>query len=140
MKILVAVDGSEISLRAVKFAIRLAGKLAKPARLVLLAADMPLFPGVETRIGKDAARKLHADNHQAMLAGARRALAKAKLEVHEEAAIGEPAEAILQLAHKHKAELLVLGSHGRGAVKGLVLGSVSSKVIAQTDIPVTIVR
>ena len=140
MKILVAVDGSDISLRAVKFAIRLAGKLAKPAKISLLAVDPPLFPGVETRIGKDAARQLHADSHEAMLASARRSLAKAKLEVREEAAIGEPAEAILHTARKHKVDLVVLGSHGRGAVKGLVLGSVSSKVIAQADIPVTIVR
>ncbi|MDH5823229.1 universal stress protein [Luteimonas sp. RD2P54] len=140
MKILVAVDGSDISLRAVKYAIQLSGRLAEPAKLTLLAVDPPLFPGVEKKIGSAAAQRLHDDNHEHMLAPARRALARAKLEVTERAEIGEIADTILAIAHKPRVDMIVMGSHGRTAVKGVLLGSVSSKVIAQTDVPVTIVR
>lgn len=140
MKILVAVDGSEISLRAVKFVISLNRELAKPARVTLLAVDPPPFPGVESRIGSEATRQLHDESLERCLKDARRSLSRAKLELIERGEVGDIAETILAVARKDKADLIVLGSHGRGAVKGILLGSVSSKVIAQGDIPVTIVR
>ena len=137
---LVAVDGSDISLRAVKHARTLARKLAKPARIFLVAVDPAPFPGVEPRIGREAMQRLHAEGHERMLAPARRALARSQADVRELPVVGEPAKAILEAARTHMADLGVRGSHGRGAVKGILLGSVSSKVIAQTDLPVTIVR
>ena len=140
MKILVPVDGSDIALRALKFAIRLCGKLEGDDTLVLLAVEPALFPGVERKIGKAAAAKLYAEGHERALAGARKAALKAKATVAEVAAIGEPAEEILAVAKARKVDLVVMGSHGRGAVKGLLLGSVSSKVLSQAPVPVTIVR
>ena len=140
MKILVAVDGSDISLRAVKFVIGLNRELAKPAKVTLLAVDPPPFPGVETRIGAAATRQLHEESLQRCLKDARRSLSRAKLELDERGEIGEIAPTILSVAKKERVDLIVLGSHGRGGVRGMLLGSVSSKVIAQSDIPVTIVR
>ena len=140
MKIMVAVDGSDISVRAAQYANQLARKLAKPATIYLVAVDSEAFPGVASRIGKDAVARLHAESHEQMLGPARKALARSKSTVREIAVVGEPATAILEAARANKAELLVMGSHGRGAVKGMFLGSVSSKVIAQAELPVTIIR
>lgn len=140
MKILVAVDGSEISLRAVKFVVALNREMAKPSKVTLLAVDPPPFPGVETRIGTNAVRQLHEESLESMLKDARRSLSRAKLELVERAEIGDISETIIKVARQDKVDLIVLGSHGRGAVKGILLGSVSSKVIAQSEIPVTIVR
>ncbi|MBD7988375.1 universal stress protein [Luteimonas sp. Sa2BVA3] len=140
MKILVAVDGSDISVRAAKHANALAKSLAKPAKIFLVAVDAAPFPGVVSKIGKDAMDRIHAENHERMLAPARKALARSKADVRELAVVGEPAEAILAAAGSNRVDIVVMGSHGRGSVKGILLGSVSSKVIAQTDIPVTIVR
>ena len=140
MKILVAVDGSDISVRAAKHANTLAKSLAKPAKIFLVAVDAAPFPGVVSKIGKDAMDRIHAENHERMLAPARKALARSKADVRELSVVGEPAEAILAAAGSNRVDIVVMGSHGRGSVKGILLGSVSSKVIAQTDIPVTIVR
>ena len=140
MKILVAVDGSDISVRAAKHANALAKRLAKPAKIFLVAVDPAPFPGVVSRIGKEAMERIHAENHERMLAPARRALARSKADVREVAVVGEPAEAILAAAQANKADIVVMGSHGRGSVKGILLGSVSSKVIAQSELPVTIIR
>jgi nucleotide-binding universal stress UspA family protein len=140
MKILVAVDGSEISLRAAKFVVALNREMAKPSKVTLLAVDPPPFPGVETRIGTKAVRQLHEESLESMLKDARRSLSRAKLELVERAEIGDISETIIKVARQDKVDLIVLGSHGRGAVKGILLGSVSSKVIAQSEIPVTIVR
>ena len=140
MKILVAVDGSDISLRAVKHVIALNRELARPAKVTLLAVDPPPFPGVERRIGANATRQLHEESLESMLRDARRSLSRAKLELTERAEVGEIAETILKVAKQDGADLIVLGSHGRSAVKGILLGSVSSKVLAQSEVPVTIVR
>lgn len=140
MKIMVAVDGSDISVRAAKYANQLARQLAKPATIFLVAVNPEPFPGVATRIGKETVARLHAESHEQMLAPARKALARSKATVRELPVVGDAAPAILKAAATNKADLLVMGSHGRGAVKGMFLGSVSSKVVAQADLPVTIVR
>src|SRR5690606_24129021 len=119
MKILVAVDGSDISVRAAKHANALAKRLAKPARIFLVAVDAAPFPGVVSRIGKEAMEQIHAGNHQRMLAPARKALARSTADVREVALVGEPAETLLAAAADLKVDLVVMGSHGRSAVSGL---------------------
>ncbi len=47
---------------------------------------------------------------------------------------------ILQLADERNADLIVVGSHGRGGLEKLVLGSVASKVVAQSTRPVLVMR
>ena len=140
MKILIAVDGSVISTRAVAFAIKLARQLSKPPVITLAAVDPPLFPGAQRKLGDAAVAEYHADNIERMLAPARRSLARAGLAHAEKTAIGEVADSLLALAAKGRHDLFVMGSHGHGGMKGMLLGSVSAKVVAQSTLPVTIVR
>lgn len=51
-----------------------------------------------------------------------------------------PAEAIVKAAHKHKCDLIYMGSHGRSGLSKLFLGSQTSKVLAQSRIPVLVHR
>ena len=53
---------------------------------------------------------------------------------------GSPAEKILEVARTHEAELIVIGSRGRGGVTGALLGSVSSDVVHRSDRPVLVAR
>lgn len=140
MKILVPVDGSQASTLALKHAHELARRMAKPATLVVLAVDDSLFPGVERRIGADAANKLHEENFARMLAPARKALARGKVAHRYVEVVGDVAESILGIATKEKPGLLVMGSRGNGAIKGTLVGSVSLKVLNHATVPVTIVR
>ena len=140
MKILVPVDGSDTSTRALQHAHALAKRMSKPARLVVVAVDDALFPGVERRIGADAARQLHADNFARMLAPARKLLARSKVESACVELVGDVADCVLAAIGKHKADLVVMGSRGNGAIKGALIGSVSLKLLANSPVPVTIVR
>ena len=53
--------------------------------------------------------------------------------------VGDVAPAILDTVAKKKADIIVMGSRGAGGIKGVLLGSVSQKVLAGTKVPVTIV-
>lgn len=140
MKILVPVDGSDTSSRALKHAHDLAKQLAKPAKIVVVAVDDALFPGVERKIGAEAARQHHADNFERMLGPARKALARSKAECSYLEIVDGVADGILSAIGRQKADLVVMGSRGSGAIKGTLLGSVSMKVLANSPVPVTIVH
>ncbi len=134
--ILVAVDGSEHSVRALKQAEQLARAL--DSRLILVHAFATA----------DIAG--HSD-HSSLLAGRRAKgqevldAARATLEdaarVEQEVLSADPdAEAILAAAKTHRADLVVMGSRGLGTLKGLLLGSVSQKVSHLASCPVLLVR
>jgi len=140
MKILVPVDGSDISTRALKHALALAKAFAKPGKVVVVAVDDALFPGVERKIGAEAARQLHAENFARTLAPAKKALARSRADVEFVEVVGAVADGVLDVASKRKVDLIVMGSRGSGAIKGTLLGSVSMKVLAGSKVPVTIVH
>jgi len=51
-----------------------------------------------------------------------------------------PADAILQIAAKKNCDLIVIGTHGSGGLRGVLIGSVAQKVLNQSKIPVMTVR
>ena len=140
MKILLAVDGSPISTRATRHAIKLVRQLAQPADLVLFHADPPLMQAAAIKLGVDAVQRYHAENSKFAIKSAHAALTRAQLPFTETLVVAEPAEAIVQHAKKGRFDLVVMGTHGRGALQGLLLGSVAGKVIAHGETPVTVVR
>jgi nucleotide-binding universal stress UspA family protein len=140
MKILVPVDGSDISTRALKHAIALCKAFGAAGRLVVVAVDDSLFPGAERKMGGEAARAHHAENYARMLAPAKKLLERGKADATFAEIEGDVAEGILEAASKHKADMIVMGSRGAGAIKGALLGSVSMKVLTDTQVPVTIVH
>jgi len=140
MKILLAVDGSPVSTHATKFAIKLVRELAEPSELVLFHADPPLLQAAAIKLGVEAVQRYHAENNQFAIKSAQATLNRAKVTFTENLVVAEPAEAIVKQAKKGRFDLIVMGTHGRGALKGLLLGSVAGKVIAHGTTPVTVVR
>lgn len=140
MKILVAVDGSPISTKAVKFAISLARQLSEPPKLTLFYADPPLLNAAAIKLGAAALKAYHDGNVQFATKTARTALNRARVVFDEQTVVAIPAEAIVRFAQKGKYDMIIMGSRGRSGLTGLLLGSVTSKVIANCEIPVTIAR
>ncbi len=135
--IVLAVDGSEYSLRALEYARSLA--LNYKASLWLVH----VFSHTSDLLGYQDFEKLYAKRKsagQAILDDALAKLSDADFEVHAELAEGSDAEAILTLAEKYEADLIVMGTRGFGAVKGLLVGSVSRKVIHLSQCPVMVVH
>lgn len=65
---------------------------------------------------------------------------KSGLELEGQALVGQPDEAIIEAAQKSRAELILLGSHGRTGWKRLLLGSVAERVIGRAACPVLVVK
>ena len=130
----------DISTRAVKHVVALAKALASPPTVVLANVDVPLLQRVAVTMGAQGVARYHAENAEIMCKDARRLLKRADLDFDEEIHVGDIADTLLKIAKKRRADLIVMGSHGQGLIRGMFLGSVSTKVIAGASTPVTIVR
>lgn len=137
MKILLPVDGSTCSTRAARYLTR---HWPADASVTLLNVDLPLRESIAGRLDADSVARFHLDNGTAALKPARRVLAKAGHVFDERMLVGDPGAEIVQLAHRGRYDLVVMGSHGRGALKSLFLGSVVLKVLSGSSVPVLVVR
>ncbi len=141
MKILVAIDGSKNSLRALKYAIKLLGKMSEPSELLLVNAhDDVALRGASQFVGKDAVKGYLDDLSRTELADAIQAAEKSKLRFETKMLRGQVAQSIAKAAGDAGCEMIVLGSKGRSAIKDLLIGSVAQRVAALSEVPVTLVR
>ena len=145
-RIVVAVDLSEPSLRAVDLAADLAARYG--AELVLLTVGHEITgpdPGMEAYARmehiQEPVRTVAIELMREGLAGVRdRAAAKGAQHISTEVFVGEPAEQILACANAMQADLVALGSRGHGRLIGLLLGSVAQKVVALAHCAVLVVH
>lgn len=147
--ILVPLDGSEPAGAALETAAELARRFQ--ARLLLvqvvsltastlaLGANVaagglgdPVAAGMELTAEVDAAR--------AHLSATAEQLAATGLTVDYEVREGAPGQSILDAAAQSDADLIVMGSHGRGALGRIVFGSVAGHVVQHAHMPVLVVR
>lgn len=140
MRIVIAVDGSPAANKAARAATRLIASLKQPPKVVVLAIDPPLSNAVAVALGPDSLARYHADTFRTALRGPGASLRRVGIGYEEKTMVGDPATSIARFCKTEKADLLVMGSHGRGAVKSLFLGSVAMKVLTNTTTPIMIVR
>ncbi|UXI66462.1 universal stress protein [Tahibacter amnicola] len=139
MKLLLAVDGSEHSKRAVKYVLS-HWRDDPAAAITVLNVDPPLMRRVANALGREDIDRYHADNAEAALRYARTSFKRAGIAIDHKAVVGDPAAVITRTATQGKYDLVVMGSHGRGVFGNLLLGSVVTKVLSGCQVPVLIVR
>lgn len=139
MRILLAVDGSDVAVRAVEFVVRLSEQMSHRPDVLLVNVDPPLAAGIADAIGAKVVSKYHAVNGEAALEMAKKLMDGSGLAYDEHMLVGDPAERIVKLAASSKCDLVVMGSHGGNHFKALLLGSVTSKVLSHCQVPVTVV-
>jgi len=140
---LVPVDGSEPSNRGLQEAIRLAKALGSEVRLVHIVDDTPLALNPESGMATAPLVADFAEGGKAILEDARR-LAQAEgidaAVVLHESFSGRVADLIVEEARKWRAEIIVMGTHGRRGVSHVVLGSDAEAVMQRAEVPVLLVR
>lgn len=140
MKILVPVDGSPCSTRAVRYLARNLGLFGRAPTVILMNVDPPVLERLGAEIAPEDIARFHARGGSRAMAAARRILGKANVRFSERLLVGDTGATIARVARSERAGLIVMGSHGRGALKSLLLGSVVNKVLALTRVPVLVVR
>jgi nucleotide-binding universal stress UspA family protein len=142
MKILLAVDGSECSSRAVQYVIRRsqARAGAEPFELHVLNVQNPLPGSVGMFLNGQDMREYHREEGIKCLQPARDLLGAAGVphQVHIE--VGRPADVIARYAEQHKADEVVMGTRGLGNVADMILGSTTEDVLKLTTVPLVLVK
>lgn len=137
---LIAVDGSTPSLNAVDYTIVEAScRAAKP--LVFLINVQTALSGDITRfVDAKTVEEFHREAGEAALVVAKEKLASAGLPHSAHVLIGEVAPTIVEFAKDKSCSLIIMGTHGFGSIGGLVMGSITTKVIHLTQLPVLLIK
>ena len=141
MKILIPVDGSENALRAVGHIVDHRNQFREPVEIHLLNVQPPIASGsVKMFISQQQLNDYYRDEGMAALNEARALVDRAGLPLHHHIGVGEIAPTIANYAKEKGCQQIVMGTHGRGGLAGMLLGSVATKVIHLAEMPVLLVK
>ena len=140
MKILVAVDGSAFTRRMLAYLAAHDEWLGAQHDYTMLNVAPPLPARAVAMIDKAVLRSHYAEGSEKVFKPIRAFCDRQKIAAEFVAKVGLPAEVIANYATKGRFDLLMLGSHGHGALGGLVMGSVATKVMAGCQTPVLVIR
>jgi nucleotide-binding universal stress UspA family protein len=140
MKILVAVDGSPFTQRMLAYIVEHGDWLgSKHPYTVLYVA-----PAVPSRAAAALDRQLlkehYAEEAEKVFAPIRSFLEQHQIQADYVGKVGPAGDVIAEVADQGRYDLLMMGSHGHGTLGKLVLGSVSTKVMAHCHTPVLVIR
>lgn len=140
-KLLVPFDGSDTAMRALEYAIKLAKEHGPMELVIAYAHEPPLIYGeIAVYLPEDKADELQLKHSEDML---RPAIEKAKrsgVPFTTEVLIGDIPDSIVSCAEALACDGIVMGTSGMSAIGNLVMGSVATKVVHLTKLPVTLVK
>lgn len=139
-RILVAVDGSDHALRAVRHMLAEKDAYRDPIHLVLVNVQASVVSGaVKMFLEPAQIDRFHREEGEAALAGARDLVTAAGVSAEHHILVGDPAENLTRLARDTGCRQIVMGTRGLGAISGMLLGSVAAKVVHRSEVPVLLV-
>lgn len=138
-KILVALDGSQCSDQALEVALKLAQ--GEGAELTVFSVvDPVMISGTSPAAGMDAVIRDMEASAQILVADTVTKAQRAGLTCSGQIRSGLPSFQILSFAKESGADAIVMGTHGRGGFKRLLMGSVAEAVLRESPVPVVIVH
>lgn len=140
MKILVAVDGSSYTKRMLAYLTAHDEWLGPTQNYTVLHVVPALPPRAVAVLDRSTLNAYYADEAAKVLKTIRRFFGQQGLQAEYVGKVGDVADVISSTAKKGKFDLLMMGSHGHGALGNLVMGSVATKLMARSEVPVLVVR
>ena len=140
LKMLLPVDGSEISGQAVEGFVKRLNWYRERPEIHLMNVRTPLPGNVSMYISKEEIGNYYQEVGLKSLQSARDQLERADVTYRHHIVVGEPVVMIVQFAEDVQCDQIVIGPRGLGAIKGLLLGSVASKLIQLSTVPVLLLK
>jgi nucleotide-binding universal stress UspA family protein len=140
MKIVFAADGSKFTKKALAFLATHENLAGPDDELVVLNVQPPVPPRVKTMLGAGVVNDYHRDEARKVLDPIERFLKRHRAPFRTVSVVGSPAQEVLALAKKEQAHMIVMGTHGHGLIGRALMGSVAQRVVADSEIPVLLVK
>ena len=138
-KIILATDGSEYSQTAAHYLVK--NPILNPeAEVVLVSVSTRLPPHVTRSLSSSDENSWYEDENRKALQPVEDILRAGNIRFSSAGLNGVPEDVIVEHANEVGADLIVIGTHGNGAFLNAVLGSVASKVLSKSSIPVLLVK
>ena len=141
-RILVAVDGSSHTAKVAKAVIQHVSAYKAPPELHLAYVHLPIptMGGLIKPVGHEELQRYYREEGEDALRGAKKLFDRAELACTVHIMVGPIAESLTSEAKMLKCDLIIMGTHGMGAVSGMLLGSVATKTVHLARCPVLLVR
>lgn len=139
-RFLLAVDGSENSTRAAEYLLQHVGDYKQPVEVHLINAQAPLTGDITMFISAQQVKQYHEEEGIKALAAVRARFDSAGVPYAHHVGVGESAHVITDYARVHRCSEIVMGTRGLGTVSGVLLGSVATKVVHLSHVPVLLVK
>jgi nucleotide-binding universal stress UspA family protein len=140
MKILIPVDGSDSANRAIEHVIRQT-KGQTGVDIHVLNVQIPVLSGhAKMFISEQQLNDYYREEANAALKSVLERLTQAHVAHSHHINVGHIAETIAQYAKENQVDQIVMGTRGMGAISDFVLGSIATKVIHLSSVPVTLIK
>lgn len=139
-KILVPTDASEYSRRALKTALELARSVHAEVVLLHVSYTPQAYWGYTISYGITVTQEQLDQNGDLALEATLSGIDSEQVVINKRVESGHPVTIILEQIKKENIDLVIMGSHGYGAIAGSVLGSVSQRVLQRASCPVLIIK
>jgi nucleotide-binding universal stress UspA family protein len=140
MKILLAVDGSAYTKKMLAYLVEHNELFGTAPQFTVFTAQPPLPPRARAAVGGAAVDSYQAEEAEKILGPVCKFLLQSGIEAKSAWKAGHVGETIAKFAASGKFDILVMGSHGHSALGNLVMGSVTTQVLAHSTVPVLLVR
>lgn len=140
MKILLAVDGSAYTKKMLAYVTTHMELFAGDNDYTALTVQGALPPRARAAVGKQVVDEYYAEEAAKVLDPVVKFLGRHDIQVKSMSRVGSAGETIAKVAESGNFELIIMGSRGHGALGSLVMGSVATKVLANCQVPVLLVR
>ena len=141
IRCLLPIDGSPFTQRAVDFLLHRLTWWRELPEVDLLHIEQPVGTALaRSYLSREVLDGYYAEQSEATLRPAQAALAASGLNVRLHHLVGDAAGRITEFAREHEIDLIIMGSQGHTALGSVALGSVTTKVLASSRVPVLVVR
>ncbi|MEY3782207.1 MAG: hypothetical protein RIS97_385 [Pseudomonadota bacterium] len=140
MKILLSVDGSNYTKKMLAYLVTHDEVFHANNDFTVLTVQPPVPNRARAAVGKEIVENYYSSEAEKIISPVHKFLMRHGINAKTSTKVGHIGETIGKFADDGKFDLLIMGSHGHGTIVNMVMGSVATKVLANSKTPVLLIR